>query len=101
MSKIGAWLAMAAVAAATIMGLFVVASMRFPIALVYPAPPIPDYGLQATIAYSGCLLTIVALVVACLVVRRNAERRGPIVMRSSAAIIGVGLLAAAAALVVP
>jgi hypothetical protein len=101
MSKMAALFTAVVVTAAITAALLVLATMRYPVALVDPPLPVPDYGLQAIIAYSGCLLAVAALVVTGFVVSKDVERRGSIVMICCSVIVGVGVLAAAAALILP
>jgi len=51
--------------------LLFVASMRYAVALVYPPLPVPDYGVQASIAYIG----MGAVLVTCASFTVSANRR--------------------------
>ncbi|WP_102158446.1 hypothetical protein [Zhihengliuella halotolerans] len=77
------------------------ASFRYAIAVVYPARPTPDYGMQEGIAYAGAVPILVVLVVAGVLGDRRPEQRGRIVVRGARVMILLGLLASIAAHTLP
>jgi len=54
LSKNAAWIAVIVSSAVIIAALVYVAAFRYALPLVYPAPPEPDYMLQALIVWTGC-----------------------------------------------
>ncbi len=97
MSKVTARTLVVAVTAVVIAALIFVASMRYSIALVAPARPLPDYALQAVLAWSGCGLVVVACAATIVVIGRTREIARAAAL-GSAVIVGIGVLAAVAAL---
>lgn len=90
MSRAAAW-GVVGVAVIVLVGLLLmVASYRFTIALVQPPLPVPDYGIQAVVAYvtAGCVA--VGGVIVGLLANRQSASRGRTVG------LGVGALAAVA-----
>jgi hypothetical protein len=90
MNRAAAW-GLIGVAVVVLAGaLLLVASYRFAIALVEPPLPVPDYGIQAAVAYitAGCIAA--GGVVVALLVNRQGTAHGRTVG------LGVGALAAVA-----
>ena len=75
MSNGSVWVFESVVTALVVLGLIYVASFRYARPLVDPAPPPPDYALQATIAYVGAgLVSILAVLLTLLLTRRPTPR---------------------------
>ena len=98
MSKAAAWATAIAVTVVVAALLLFLASMRYPIALVDPPLPVPDYTLQAGIAFTGCALAVAACVATGLVAGKTTRRRGHPVVVGSTVIVGIGVIATIAAL---
>ncbi|RZU63671.1 hypothetical protein [Zhihengliuella halotolerans] len=101
MSRSLAWLALAVAAGLVLLGLVLVGSYRFPVPLVYPALPTPDYALQAAIAYAGAVPIVAVLVVAGVFAHKRPEQRGRIVARGAGVMILIGLIVSIVALTLP
>ncbi|WP_261163876.1 hypothetical protein [Microbacterium sp. Marseille-Q6965] len=78
-----------------------VASLRYAVMPVYPALPSPDYQLQATIAFVGAALALALGFGAALSAARVTAHRARIVAIGGASVLGVGLVASVAALMIP
>ncbi|MCO1337509.1 hypothetical protein BJH93_01155 [Kocuria polaris] len=101
MSRSLAWVALIAAAGLVLLGLGLVASFRYAIALVYPARPIPDYALQAAIAYAGAIPVVAVLVVAGVLGHKRPEQRGRIVIRGVGFMVLIGVIVSIVALTLP
>lgn len=101
MSRSLVWVALAAAAGLVVLGLGLVASFRRPMALVYPAPPTPDYALQAAIAYAGAVPIVAVLVVAGVLAHKRPEQRGRVVVRGAGVMILIGVIVSTVALTLP
>ncbi|UNK45467.1 hypothetical protein [Arthrobacter sulfonylureivorans] len=74
MSKTAAWFTAAEVAAAVIAALLFLASMRYSVAPVDPPLPVPDYELQAIIAYAGSLPAVAIFVATGVAADKSIDR---------------------------
>ncbi len=101
MSRVKAWIAISVATVAAIFVLFLVAGLRFSLPLVDPAPPAPDYALQAAIAYVGAGAVGVTGIIAGFAVHRGVQRRGRAVLIGIACVVTVCVAAVVAALVIP
>ncbi|GAA1856944.1 hypothetical protein GCM10009715_00700 [Paeniglutamicibacter psychrophenolicus] len=101
MTKATAWASTAAVTAIVVAVLLFIASMRYSIALVDPPLPVPDYAMEALIAYLGCGLAVAAGITTGVVAGKRQQGRGLTVATGSAILLGIGALAAVAALTIP
>ncbi|RAX45343.1 hypothetical protein DQ353_21150 [Arthrobacter sp. AQ5-05] len=101
MAKLATWASTAAVTAIVVTILLFIASMRYSIALVDPPLPAPDDAGQALIAYLGCVLAVAAGIATGVVAGKRQQGGGRTVAAGSAAILGIGTLAAVAALTLP
>ncbi|MDQ1124501.1 hypothetical protein [Microbacterium trichothecenolyticum] len=101
MSNPKAWIAILIATLAAVIALVAVAAMRFPIPLVDPAPPTPDYGLQAAIAYTGCGAVVLTGLLAGTAASRDVRRRIRRVVIGIVCIVALCVTAALAALIVP
>jgi hypothetical protein len=88
MSRSAGWGVVGVAVIVLVGALLMVASYRFAVALVQPPLPVPDYGIQAVVAYvtAGCVA--VGGVVVGLLANRQQVSRGRTVA------LGVGALAA-------
>lgn len=74
-----AWLLIAAMTAVSLLVLGVVMTYRFAIPLVDPAPPTPDYGIQALVAGVSMLVALGGGVGAGVYASRHESIRGKVV----------------------
>lgn len=101
MSRVKACIAISVATVAAIVVLFLVAALRFSLPLVDPAPPAPDYTLQAVIAYVGAGVVGATGITAGLAVHRGVQRQGRAVLVSILCVVAVCVAAVVAALVIP
>ena len=101
MTKATAWASTAAVTALVVAVFLFIASMRYPTALVDPPLPLPDDPRQAFIACLGCILAVAAGIIAGVVAGKRQQGRSRTVATGGAIILGIGALAAVAALAFP
>lgn len=101
MSRVKAWIAISAATVAAIVVLFLIAGLRYSLPLVDPAPPAPDYALQATIAYVGAGAVGATGIIAGLAVHRGIQRRARAALIGILCIVAVCIVAVIAALVIP
>lgn len=98
MSARSVWVVELAVTALVISALIYVASFRYARPLVDPAPPPPDYALQAAIAFTGAGLVFVLAVLLTLSVTRRPALRFSSAFSVATIIVGSGLVVAVVAL---
>lgn len=101
MSTRSSWIVSTLVAIVTIAVLLWVATYRFASPLVAPAPPTPDYALQAAIAIAGAVLVALAYVVTGVTAARSSAHRRRAFIIGSLSMIGVTLLASILAFTIP
>lgn len=90
MTKTASWIVSIVVAVITVGFLLWVASYRFAVPLVDPAPPPPDYPLQGAIAYAGCGVVLVTFILTRILASRSEHGRGGIVVIGSVSMLVFG-----------
>lgn len=97
MSKSVAWIAICLVSIAAVVELLFVAAYRFAGAPVLPAPLPPDYALQATIGYSGCVIVLLIGAGGAVLANRRKQDRRRVVYGTVVLVIVVAILVTIAA----
>ena len=92
MTKATAWASTAAATAIVVAVLLLIASMRYSIALVDPPLPVPDYAMQALIAYLGCGLAVATGITTGVVAAKRQQGSGRSVAAGSAILLGIAAL---------
>lgn len=101
LSKNAAWIAVIVCSAVVIAALVYVAAFRYALPLVYPAPPEPDYMLQAFIAWIGCAGVALVGGITGVAAHKQPTQRKRSVRNGCMVMMGIGILAAVAALTIP
>ncbi|WP_417556581.1 hypothetical protein [Microbacterium sp.] len=94
MTKATSWATSALVALLLILFLMWISTFRFAMPPVEPAPPDPNYSVQAAIAIAGCIAVIVGLVWTGISATRSERRRLRTTLIGCLLMIGVGMVTA-------
>lgn len=92
MSRRSVWIIESLVTALVAVGLVYAANFRYAQPLVLPAPPTPDYAIQASIAYGGIALVLLVGAVLTLSLSRRPTRSASSVAGVATAIVATGII---------
>lgn len=87
------WLILSAVVLLCVLALIYVGTFRFSSPLIDPAPPTPDYGVQAVVATISVVATLVAGLGAAIYASRRPQLRGRVVAWAITALLFGNILA--------
>ncbi|MEW1976299.1 hypothetical protein AB0301_14660 [Microbacterium profundi] len=101
MTRRTSWTVSAVVAALVAVFLVWVATFRFSAPLVSPAPPVPDYSLQAGIAVAGFVAVLLCFVVTGINAAKPERRRLRATIVGCLVMVGTGVFTAILAFTIP
>lgn len=101
MTKRTGWTVSTGVAALVVVFLVWVATFRFSAPLVSPAPPDPDYSLQAGIAVAGSVAVLISFVATGVGATKSERRRSRATIVGCLVMVGIGVFTAILAFTIP